>query len=314
MDLASGREFPVCVAPGDQVAPRVDGKIAVWQDGRRDPQKCRGTAPPRTESPQDPFPVRLPGDEKPKPSEAASTEDAAWCVLASDLTTGQTMFVGGELGPAVEPDIDGPVIVWRERILGDWDIMMLHLALPVSLMVTCDLSPDYQPSVWGDRIAWVTREGARESINLLWWVVPAEEGITASFAGSLLGKLIALPGSDPTTGQAAGKSPRRGFRLVDRDTIARDGLKPCPVCHPPEQQLRTSGWGRKCPPGGWSAVGHVRTDQASALARGVCRAGSGLLTCVLFCIAVIAATVLWTRLVRAPTGVTSQALRNWMPR
>jgi len=236
LDLTSGREFPVCVAPGDQVAPRVDGKIAVWQDGRRDPRKCRGTAPPRTESPQDPFPVRLPSDEKPKPSELAYDDDAAWCVLAADLTTGQTMFVGGELGPAVEPDIDGPVIVWRERILGDWDIMMLHLALPLPLMVTCDLLPDYQPSVWGDRIAWVTREGASESINLLWWVVPADNGITAAFAGSLLGKLVALPGSDLYHRASCWHvATTRDFRLVDRDAIARGGLKPCPVCHPPEQ-------------------------------------------------------------------------------
>jgi beta propeller repeat protein len=33
-NLATGEEFPICLAPGDQVMPRIHGNVVVWIDQR----------------------------------------------------------------------------------------------------------------------------------------------------------------------------------------------------------------------------------------------------------------------------------------
>lgn len=143
------------------------------------------------------------------------------------------------MGAAMEPDINGPVIVWREQILGDWEVWMMHMALPVPLLVTIDGLPKYQPAVWGNRIAWATRDGNAEVIEIIWWEAtdPRRAGRTMpmQYHGNLLGRLVAVPGGSLYHRAGCPRlSGEPGVEPVTPPDIAVRSLRPCDVCRPPE--------------------------------------------------------------------------------
>lgn len=120
-ELQTGSEIPICTNPADQINPRIDGNIVVWQDGRN------RFFPPFTE----------------------------WDIYGYDLSTEQEFPVTNAPWAQAEPAISGNVVVWMDVRNDNWDIYGKDLSTGIEFPICRDPFGQGQPSIDGNIVVWV---------------------------------------------------------------------------------------------------------------------------------------------------------------
>ncbi len=126
-DLRTDKEFPVCIAAGEQVHPSISGDVIVWQDGR----------------------------------DRTATAPGEWNIYAYDAGTQRESIVTDAAGPQTDPVISDDVVVWTDGPHADGRsaIMGCDLHTGRVFQISDDEGAYASPSISGRTVIWSARRG-----------------------------------------------------------------------------------------------------------------------------------------------------------
>jgi beta propeller repeat protein len=126
-DLRSGKEFPVCIAAGEQVHPSVSGDVIVWQDGR----------------------------------DRTAASPGEWNIYGYDVGTQREFIVTDTAGPQTDPVVSDDVVVWTDGPHADGRsaIMGCDLHTRRVFQISDDEGAYTSPSISGRTVIWNAQRG-----------------------------------------------------------------------------------------------------------------------------------------------------------
>jgi beta propeller repeat protein len=179
-NIQTGREFPVCTAPGEQTRPRIDGNIVVWADYRNDPdgQESRG----QIDNP-DVYGYDLAsGKELPicvsegyENDPAISGDLVVWVdargavtgmdIWGCNLSDGRVFSICTAPGDQLRPSASGTVVVWQDlrndaatdatsRQWTNWDVYGIDLASGPEMAICANPFDQEYPRASGRIVTW----------------------------------------------------------------------------------------------------------------------------------------------------------------
>jgi hypothetical protein len=181
------REFPIVVAPGNQLSPSIDGKIVAWLNSRARPRGGESWlhgmdvyAKSLTSGRQMRLTIRPSAVAGPVISgEVIAWQDCRDCrqvqnpvgytgsrIFAKNLATGREIVVARRSQDQFAPAVSGNILVWVDHLKRRWSVFGKNLATGREFQVARTRSMTPSPAISGNIVVWVDRKRGGQEVIL----------------------------------------------------------------------------------------------------------------------------------------------------